>query len=326
MRELTFAYFGKENALKEEALEVLRRRFLVDSNVDLNYTFFYSDQLEPQAFQDVVNTQPFLSPKRLVVVRDIERLSQAAKDSINSYIKNPSKNTVLVLTTDLEIKGADLEKDALFKAILKYAKVQIFAPLVGTRLNRYLIDRAALHKKTVTEEAIKLLIENLGNDLRFLKRAIEELSIYVGEKPRIEKGDVEALIGKSLEESVFTLTKTICDRRTARSLSILSGLLKGSVSPENIIGAIGAEFRKILKVKYLMVRGRTQEQIQDELRLSWHTVGEAMRIAERIKLGDIKICLQHLLKADFNCKNKDFDKRIILESLVVRLCEFSELA
>ncbi|KPK41798.1 MAG: hypothetical protein AMJ78_04475 [Omnitrophica WOR_2 bacterium SM23_29] len=321
----TFAYLGKENALKEEALEVLKKRFLSDNNADLDYSIFYSDQLEPQAFQDAVNTQPFLSPKRFVVVRDIEKLLQPTKDSIISYIKNPSKDTILVLMTDLKIKSTDLEKDALFKVILKYARVQTFERLEGTRLNRYLIEKAASYKKAITEEAIKLLVEKLGNDLGFLKRAIEELSIYVGKNPKIQKDNVEALVGKSLEESVFTLTKTICSRQTARSLSILSGLLKESVSPENIIGAIGAEFRRILKVKYLMVRNRNQRQIQNELRLNWQAVGEAMRIASQIKLDDTKICLRQVLKADYDCKNKDFDKRVILESLVVKLCEFSKL-
>ncbi len=323
MRELTYLYLGKENVLKEEALEDLKRRLLADGNRDFNYTVFYADQLEPGSFQDAVNTQPFLGPKRFVVIRDIERLQGPAKDSILSYLKNPSKNTVLVLMTDLESRKAG---DAFLSAVLKYTRVQTFEPLEGMRLNQYLIDKVASYKKVMTEEAVRLLIEKLGNDLGSLSRAIEELSIYVGARPKIEVADVEALVGKSLEESVFTLTKAICRRQAARSLSILSSLLKEQVKPENIIGAIGAEFRRILKIKYLMAWGRDQRQIQDELRLNWHTIGEAMSTAAGIKLDDIKICLQHLLRADYDCKNKDFDKRITLESLVVRLCDFSELA
>lgn len=326
MRELTFVFLGKENALKEEALEDLKRRLLSNNNIDLNYTVLYPDHLEPQTFQDAVNTQPFLSPKRFVVVRDIERLQGQTKDSVISYLKNPSKNTVLVLMTGGEIKKAELEEDAFFSAILKYARVQTFEPLEGMRLNRWLTDRVHTHRKTITEDAVKLLIEKLGNDLRFLKKAIEGLTIYVGTKTKIEKGDVEALVGKSLEESVFALTKTVCRRQGAHSLSILNGLLKESVSPENIIGAIGTEFRKILKVKYLMARGRSQRQIQDELRLNWHTVGEAMSIARQIKLDDIKRRIEQLLQADRDCKNRDIDKRVVLESLVVRLCDFGELA
>lgn len=324
MRELTFAYFGKENALKEEALEDFKKRLLTVDNIDLNYTLFYSDQLEPEAFQDAVNTQPFLSPKRFVVIKDIERLQESTKNSIVSYLKKPSKNTVLVLMTDLEIKNS--EEDSFFSSILKYARVQAFESLEAMSLHRYLIKKLTLYKKTMTDEAIKLLIEKLGNDLKLLEKAIEELTTYVGTKPKIEKGDVETLVGKSLEETVFTLTKAICHRQTAQSLSILSSLFKESVSPENIIGAIGAEFRRIMKVKYLMAQERSAWQIQGELRLNQRTVTEAMNVAKNITLSDIKKCFGHLVKADRDCKNRDLDRRVVLESLVVRLCDFAELA
>ncbi len=327
MRELTFAYFGKENALKEEALEDLKRRLLAVDNIDLNYTLFYSDQLEPEAFQDAVNTQPFLSPKRFVVIKEIERLQESTKDSIVSYLKKPSKNTVLVLMTDLEVKDSEsAAKGSFFSAILEYARVQTFESLEAMSLHHYLIKKVAFHKKIMTDEAVRLLVEKLGNDLKLLEKAIEELTTYVGTKPKIEKGDVETLVGKSLEETVFTLTKAICHRQAAQSLSILSSLFKESVSPENIIGAIGAEFRRIMKVKYLMAQERSAWQIQGELRLNQKTITEAMNVAKNITLSDIKKCFGHLVKADRDCKNRDLDRRVVLESLVVRLCDFGELA
>jgi|GEM_PF-679910 len=326
MRELIFALLGKETVFKEKTLADLKKSFLSEGHVDLNYTVFYPDQLEPQTFQDFVHTQPFLSPRRLVVIRDVERLSLLTKDSVINYIKNPSKNTVLVLISELDIKEINPKKDELFATILKYAKVQTFEPLEGTKLNNYLRDKIASYKKTITEDAVKLLIEKMGNDLGFLKKAIEELTTYVGTKPRIDRADVEALIGRSLEESVFTLTNAICRRQEEQSLSILSNLLDESVSPESIIGAIGAEFRRILRIKYLMAQNRNPRQIQNELNLNWQALNESIRLAGLMKLDDIKKSLEHILKADSDCKNKDVDKRVVLESLIVKLCDVGELA
>jgi len=47
-------FLGKENALKEEALDDLKRKVLSGANADLNYTLFYADQIEPREFQDAV--------------------------------------------------------------------------------------------------------------------------------------------------------------------------------------------------------------------------------------------------------------------------------
>ena len=337
MHNLIYVFLGRENALKEEALDDLKRKVLSGADADLNYTLFYADQIESHEFQDAVNTQPFLSPhtkdfgvgvspKRFVVIKDIERLPESVQDSIISYCNNPSKNTVLALISDLEPKDIGPRKGDFFSSISRYATTQVFERLKEDKLIRYIKEKAAANKKTISEEAAGLLMEKLGDDLANIKGAIEELVTYVGTRHNIEKDDVEALIGKSLEETVFDLTGAICKRQAARSISILSGLFRESVRPENIIGAIGAEFRRLMKVKHLMAQGRNQWQIQSELRISREAVSEAMDIAKRIKLDDIKKAFDYLLKADRDCKNRDLNKKVVIESLIVRLSDLGELA
>ncbi len=326
MHNPIYVFLGRENALKEEALDDLKREVLSGADADLNYTLFYADQIESHEFQDAVNTQPFLSPKRFVVIKDIEQLPEPVQDSITNYCKNPSEKTVLVMTSDLEPKDIGPRKGDFFSSISRYATTQVFERLKEDKLIHYLKERAASNKKTISDEAISLVMEKLGDDLANIKGAIEELVTYVGARHNIEKDDVEALIGKSLEESVFTLTGAIYKGQASRSLSILSGLFRESVRPENIIGAIGAELRRLMKVKHLMAQGRNQWNIQSELRLSQRAASEAMSMVKRIKLDDIKKSFDYLLKADRDCKNRDLDKRVILESLIVRLSDLGELA
>lgn len=326
MRQLTFLFLGRENTLKEKALSDLKRQTLSGGSADLNYAVFYPDQLEPREFQDAVNTQPFLAERRFVVVKDIEHLSQAAKDSIASYVKNPSRNTILLLMSELGPREFDLRrKEAFFSAVLEYSEVRNFEYVKGERLNKYLIETAASHKKVISADAMNLLVEKLGNDLGNLNSALEGLVSYTGERRRIERSDVEALVGRSVEESVFNLTGAICRRQTAQAVSILSELLREATAPENIIGAIGAEFRRIMKVKYLVAKGRSQWQIQGELRIGPQAASQAVAVAGRMKLTDIKKALNYLLSADRDLKNREIDKRIVLETLVVQLSDFGKL-
>jgi DNA polymerase III delta subunit len=334
MRNPIYVFLGRESALKEEALGDLKRKVLSGADADLNYTLFYADQIEPRDFQDAVNTQPFLVPaingtskgvnsKRFVVIKDIERLHEPVQDLIISYCGNPSKNTVLALISDLEPKDISLRKGDFFSSISRYATTQVFERLKEDKLARYIRDKAASNKKTVSDEAIALLTGKLGNNLANIKGAVEELVTYVGTRHRIEKDDVETLIGKSLGETVFTLTGAIYKGQVSRSLSVLSDLFKESVKPENIIGAIGAELRRLMKVKHLMAQGKNQWDIKSELRISQQTASEAMGIAENMKLDDIKKSFGCLLNADRDCKNSDLNKKVILESLIVRLSAFA---
>lgn len=326
MHDPIYVFLGKESALKEEALDDLKRKVLSGANADLNYTLFYADQIEPREFQDAVNTQPFLGPRRFVVIKDIEQLPEPVQDSITSYCKSPSEKTVLVMTTDLDPKDIGSRKGDFFSSISRYATVQVFERLREDKLARYLKEKAASNKKAISDEAVRLLMEKLGDSLANIRGAFEELVTYVGTRNKIERDDVESLIGKSLDETVFDLTKSICKRQTGRSLSILSVLFRESVRPENIIGAIGAEFRRLMKVKHLMAQGKNQWHIQSELRINQQAVSEAMSIAKRIRLDDIKRAFDYLLKADRDCKNRDLDKKVILEALIVRLSDLGELA
>jgi len=299
---LIYLFLGAENALKEEALRELKDKTLSggdtqeSGNPDLNYSIFYSDQFDPHAFRDAVNTNPFLSPARFVVIRDIDKLPQEARDSVVNYAKNPSESTVLVMTAAVSPKEAS--GDPFLSELSGLSKVRNFEHLSGESLRRYILGRAALYGKGIGRDAAELLIAKVGSDLQKLHMAIEKLASYSGERQTIEKDDVEALVGKSLEETVFDMTKAMMSGQASRSLSILSGLLRESVRPENIIGAMGAEVKRAARSKGSPERAKR-----------W-----------------LKRSLSYLAEADRDCKNRDLDKRVILESLVVRLSELRELA
>lgn len=293
---LIYLFLGIENALKEEALRELKDKTLSRGNPDLNYSIFYSDQFDPHAFRDAVNTNPFLSPARFVVIRDIDKLPQEARDSVVNYAKNPSESTVLVMTSGAQPKEAS--GDPFLSELSKLAKVRNFEHLSGESLRRYILGKAALYGKGIDRDAVELLIAKVGGDLQKLHMAMEKLASYSGERRAIEKNDVGALVGKSLEETVFDMTKAMMGGQASRSLSILSELLRESARPENIIGAMGAEVKRAARSK------GSPEQAKRWLKRS----------------------LSYLAEADRDCKNRDLDKRVILESLVVRLSEFRELA
>jgi DNA polymerase-3 subunit delta len=295
MPGLVYLFLGRENALKAEALEELKRQTLSGGNADLNFAVFYSDQFDPQGFHDAVNTQPFLSPKRFVVIRDADRLPKEAKEPVANYAKNGYESTVLVVTADKNPKEAS--EDPFLSEISKYATVKNFSSPEGEDLRRYVSDRAALYDKQISRDSIELLIGKIGNDLGYIRMAVEKLANYTGDRKAIEKKDVETLVGRSLEEGVFDMTDAMCAGNKARALLVLSGLLRDSSKPEGIIGAIGAALKR--KARHMGHSPRAK---------AW-----------------LKACFSCLSGADRDVKTRGLDNKIILESLVIRLSDLSEL-
>lgn len=326
MQNSIYVFLGRENVIKEEALRELREKVLSEGPADLNYSIFYPDRITPVEFRDAVDTQPFLTAKRLVVVKDIERLPEAAADSIVNYSKNPSRQTVLVLMSQLEPSEFNGRNAGFFLDVSRLSIVRVFERLNEEKLLRYLSNKAALDKKTISEEAVKLLIEKAGDNLTVLEMALEQLIAYAGTEREIKKTDVEAIVGRVFDETVFTLTRAIYRKEAQKALAILAVLFRDAVRPEMIIGAIGAELRRIKKVKIFMVKGKNYWHIQKELKISRGVLNELKSVAGDMEFEEIKRYFSCLIKADYDCKNKNIDKRLILEILVVKLTELGEFA
>ncbi len=295
MPGLVYFFLGRENALKGEALEELKKQTLSGGDADLNFSVFYSDQFDPQGFQDAVNTQPFLSPKRFVIIKNADRLPKEAKGPVAEYAKNGFESTVLAITADMSPKEA--EGDPFLSEISRHAKVRNFSSPEGADLRRYISERAGLYGKQIGDDSIDLLTGKIGNDIGYVRMAVEKLANYTGDRKVIEKKDVENLVGRSLEESVFEMTDAMCAGNKARALLLLSGLLRDSTKPESVIGAIGAALKR--KARSM---GRSPRAI------AW-----------------LKECFALLSKADRDVKTRDLDKKVILESLVIKLSDLSDL-
>ena len=84
-KELTsYLFLGEEDFLKEIELKKLKSRFLENTTRDLNYNVFYAKDKDFRLKEmlDILNTAPFMSPKRFVILKDVDALSDSDKESV----------------------------------------------------------------------------------------------------------------------------------------------------------------------------------------------------------------------------------------------------
>src|SRR5207237_1399644 len=90
---------GEEDGLKDEAVRVLLERAVDPAARDFNVDQRTAADLDPQAFNALVNTPPMLTATRAVVLRGMEQLRRTAKvrQELLRYVDSPNPTTVLVL-------------------------------------------------------------------------------------------------------------------------------------------------------------------------------------------------------------------------------------
>jgi DNA polymerase-3 subunit delta len=119
-------------------------------------------------------------------------------------------------------------------------------------LRKCLQTLLAKHGKTMDSEAVEVLIEKTGFDLRTFTTNIEKLIDYTGKQTRIMAADVDLVLNRSKIDPIFELTNAVSDRNTEKSLIYLKSLLSSEFHPLQLLAALANQFRKLLLARALL--------------------------------------------------------------------------
>ncbi len=107
-------------------------------------------------------------------------------------------------------------------------------------------DRLKAAKKQIDADAVDWIVERTGFSMRALASELDKVVLFVGERPRIQVGDVAAVLSNARESGVFDLTNAIDDRDARRAMGALRGLLAQREAEQAILGLIAAELRQLI--------------------------------------------------------------------------------
>jgi DNA polymerase-3 subunit delta len=200
--------------------------------------------------------------------------------------------------------------------------------------------------KSMDPEAMIALGRKTGFDLRKSMAELEKLIAYTGERQRIGETDVEDIVGKTREDSIFELTASLAGKNPGKALLTMKDLLDQGVHSLVILAMIIREMRFLLHAKLLMATGkfnlfdprmdfsRFQKTILPVLK-EWSSAGgnrlelagqhpyviyNAFKFSERFSRDELVRNLESLLDVDLALKTTRQDPRLLMERLIISLC------
>jgi len=309
-----FLFVGGERYLKENALHKLKASLAGDSPSELDYKVFYGDESNARDILDHVSTLPLFSSKRLVVIRDPERLPREDRARLAEYIKKPSKSAYIVLDSD------SVSSINEFNVRSEHVKVMKFEALADSDMTAWIKQFLASRDKRMDEEAIHLLKEMQGRDLLSVSGELEKLAIFTGKRKDITVRDVEGLAGKSVIASAFDLGWMIGEKDAAGAIKLVSDLMLFGKRPHEIIGLISWHLNRMLKAKALIAKGESSGSVMGVLRIHSKDRGRFLKQLKTFSAGQLKSKLSTLLQADLDIKRSRLEPVLVLEVAVIRLC------
>ncbi len=241
----------------------------------------------------------------------------------------------------------------LFKAVSTVGRILTFAKIKGeARQQQVVMEMAAGllegRGKRISSGAWAALGQKTGFNLRESLGAIEKLITYSAEKAVIEAADVEAVIGRTKEDTVFDLTGALTARNLTAAIRALKDLLDQGNPPLMIMAMITKEIRFLLHAKLLLASGRLkafsanmdfgrfQKSVYPSLKqeagegkeqvelVSKHpfVVFQALKHADRFTIAELSSYLEMLVRIDLALKSTGQEPRLLLERFLIAVCKF----
>ncbi len=304
----TYLFIGEEEFLIDEALKELKKKWAGE------VSSFYADETDVNSLVAGAKTLPLFSSKKLIVLKGIAKLSPQSVKTLVGYIENPSKFTCLVLI------AAEVKKSSpLYQAARERGEVVDFKPLNKNEIVYWITERFRGFQKRIDSSLARKIRENIGGNLQQLNKTIERLVSYSGSRREITSVDVDALIVRTYTPTGFELTDAIGEKDTKKALELFSDLCESGKSETELIGLIAWHLRRVEKVKGLVEQGK-QKEISHSLNTPDYFAKKFMTQAGKFSKEEIKTGFELLLQADTRIKTGYLHPRIIMETLLVKLC------
>jgi DNA polymerase-3 subunit delta len=306
-----YLIYGSEQLLLDRGVRRLKDRLAKVADLDFNMETFDGDSATADQVVNAANTMPFLSERRLVVVRGVDRMPAADQSALADYAKDPAPYTALVLVATKINRGSRLYKavDALGGASEYPAPKRGEYPAEVTKL-------FAEHGKQASGDAARALVEAVGRDLRRLDSEIDKVVAYVGSRARVDASDIAAVV-TSDAVSVFEYLDALGSRDLGRALQLLAKYLASGESVHGTLAMSVRHVRNLLGARALMDRHTRVDEMAPQLgRAPWqvrNVVGQAGNFTQ----AELARALCAAAATEAERKSGAVDGAIVLERWIV---------
>jgi DNA polymerase-3 subunit delta len=310
-----YVLHGDEQFLKRRVVAALRTLVLGPDNDGFGLSSHEGDKANWAEIHDELETLPFLSPRRLVIIDRAEPFITRERPRLEKYFIEPSKTGVLVL--DVQSWPANTK---LAKLLPETATIVCKTP-AAQKLPEWCGQWCAdQHGKALSAPAARLLIDLVGTDMGLLDQEMAKLAIYAGNNSRIDTADVDQLVGQSRIENTWKIFDLIGAGQTGAALTLLDRLLDQGEEPLRLLGAFSMQLRRLAQAARLHSQGQSVPDALEHAGVppfGRRSAEQQLRHLGRRRLDKI---YDWLLETDLGLKGSSpLPPRTLLERLVVQL-------
>jgi DNA polymerase-3 subunit delta len=273
---------------------------------------------------NAAQSPPFMTQRRVVVLRDAGNLAAVDAEPLVAYLADPMETTALVLVSGGGRLPANLTK------ALKAAKASEVAPTAEKTVD-VLTEHAREAGLELRPEARKLVAAHLGEDAGRVPRLVEVLSAAFGVGATVDVDDVEPYLGEAGAVPGYQLTNAIEAGDVPGALATLHRMMTATgprqtkpMHPLQVLGLLVSHYRRVLRLDDAELRSPADAVAALGGRIKEYPARKALEQARALRADGLRQAYDHLAQADLDLKGeRAIPEDAVMEVLVARLARLA---
>lgn len=286
---------GEEEFFIDQVIQFAENNILNEAESGFNLYIFYG---RDTSWPDLINTcrkYPMFSDRQVVIVKEAQAMKEIEK--LENYVEKPLVSTILFVA----YKGKKLDGRTRLAKILKDRAVLLTTKkLYDNELPEWTTALVKSKGFTISNKALLLLIDHIGNDLGRLNNEIDKLAVNLRDRNNITEDDVETFVGISKEFNVFELQQAIANKDLFKAIRIVQYFeANPKAAPIQLVfPALYNFFSKVLMI--YSVSSREEKSVAAAIGVNNFFVRDYLQTAAKFSSQDVEKIL--LLLHQYNLK------------------------
>lgn len=219
---------GEETFFIKKICQFFENNFIEDQNKSFNQEIFYGRDISIENIISSCKSFPMMSDKKLVIIKEAQELdifkrnNDKKNELLINYLSNVNSSTTLIFC--LSNKTLD-KRGKLFKSFNESCCILDSSSkenkIYDNQLPKWIESEVNKKKYSISNDALLILTENIGNDLEKIDNALNKIYSNI-ESKNISKDDILNLVGINREYNLFEFQDSLIDRNSLKCGKIMN--------------------------------------------------------------------------------------------------------
>jgi len=308
---------GEEEYFIDKVMKYAEGNILNESETGFNLSVFYGKDADWAAVVNACRRYPMFAEKQVVLLKEAQQMRDLEK--LEAYIENPLASTVFVVSyKEKRVDG----RTRLAKLLKEKGVVLTTKKLYDNQLPEWTEELVQSKELNISQKALMLLVDHIGNDLSRIENEIDKIAINLGKRKGITETDVEQYVGVSKDFNVFELQAALATKNLSKAIQIIQYFEANpkAASIQLVLPSLYTFFSKVFMIYGLNTRD--EKTIATSLGINSFFIKDYLRTTMVYSYADVEKLL--LLLSDYNLKsiginNSGTTDGSLLKEMVVKM-------